>query len=223
MHLHRLLPSIRIQAGRLVIGLALVALLSACSAGTPSPGVEVEEPGLPTPTQGQAPEAIQTPPETPPPIETQAPAESEAPSQPDENVPTEAPSTGSAIDACELVTKEEVEAVLGSPVGEPVEEVVPPIYGCSYKTEELDGVSLVLVEYDDASQAEASFQMAIDINNYAEVSGIGERAYLAYPIFDINVLVGRYELSVDVFDSSEKEEQYEKARDLAEKALGRLP
>ena len=206
----RLLPSFRFPILALVLGLVVVFTLSACG-GSPSPGGEAAGPDLPTPTLGQEPE----------PIGVQA--DSEAPAGTGEAVPTEVLPAGSGIDVCALVTQEEAEAAIGSPVGEPVEENVPPIYSCSYDTEGFDGVSVIVVEYADAAQAEAAFQMAIDINDYQEVTGIGDRAYRSYPIFDLNVLTGRYELSVDVTDGTDEEDQYQKASELAGQALSRMP
>ena len=213
----RLLPSFRFPILALVVGL-VVFTLSACG-GSPSTGGEATGPALPSPTLGQEPEptGVQAP------AESEAPPESEAPAGTGEAVPTEVLPAGSGIDVCALVTQEEAGAAIGSPVGEPVEENVPPIYSCSYDTPGFDGVSVIVVEYADAAQAEAAFQMAIDINDYEEVTGVGDRAYRSYPIFDLNVLTGRYELSVDVTDSSEEEQQYQKASELAEKALSRMP
>lgn len=126
------------------------------------------------------------------------------------------------VDACALVTQEEAEAALGKPVGEPQRADTPPLYSCTYEAAGFDNVSIIVVEYDDEQQAADAFQMAIDINDYEESSGIGERAYRSL-IIDITVLTGRYELSIDVSDSSDQEVQFQKARDLAEKALTRMP
>jgi hypothetical protein len=108
--------------------------------------------------------------------------------------------------------------VLGKPVNDPVAEIVPPVYSCSYQTAEYDVVSVSVVEYSSPVEAEAGFQMAIDINDYEEVSDIGDRAYRGI-VYDITVLTGKYELSVDINDSSEDEEAYQKAKGLAESAL----
>ncbi|HET7087862.1 MAG TPA: hypothetical protein VFL17_04365 [Anaerolineae bacterium] len=126
------------------------------------------------------------------------------------------------VDTCALVIQEEAEAALGKPVGEPQRADTPPVYTCTYEADGFDNVGIIVVEYDDEQQAADAFQMAIDINDYEESSGIGERAYRSL-IIDITVLTGRYELSIDVSDSSDQEAQFQKARDLAEKALARMP
>jgi hypothetical protein len=124
------------------------------------------------------------------------------------------------IDACALITQDEADAVLGTATGEPVRDDTPPINACAYGTESFDVVSVTIVTYADKAEAEDAYQMAIDINDYPEIEGLGDRAYNAQPIGDVTVLVGRYELGVDV---SGPENDLEVARKLAAAAIGRLP
>jgi len=130
---------------------------------------------------------------------------------------------GGAIDACSLITQAEAEATLGQPTGPGQPDDAPPIYSCSYQTTDFDVVSVVVLIYDDASQALGGYQMAIDINGYPEISGIGDRAYNAQPIFDINVLSGNIEVSVDISDASDDATQLQNSIELARLALSRLP
>jgi hypothetical protein len=77
---------------------------------------------------------------------------------------------------CSLVTTDESEEALGSPVGDGEAQDFPPVYGCTYRTE--DGVGLVAVSvvvFDDADQAEAVYDLAIDNNDYPEIDGSGAR------------------------------------------------
>jgi len=124
------------------------------------------------------------------------------------------------IDACALITREEAEAVLGTATREPVRGDTPTINSCAYQTERFDVVSVSVITYADKAEAENVHQSAIDINNYPEIEGLGDRAYNAQPISDVTVLVGRYQLGVDV---SGPKNELEVARDLAETAIGRLP
>jgi len=84
-------------------------------------------------------------------------------------------------------------------------------------------VNVDVLTYDNADDAESIFQLAIDINDYPEVDGIGDRAYDSRPIGDITVLKGKYELSVDVANVSTSDADFEVAKDLAKKAVDRLP
>ncbi len=133
-----------------------------------------------------------------------------------------APATG-AIDACALITSEEAEAALGKPVGEPVRSDFSPVYSCTYATSDgLENVVVTAAVYDDAARAGEAYQLALTINGYDELAGIGDRAYRGV-VFDITVLTGAYELSVDVTQSVDKDMQVQKASDLARTALTRMP
>jgi hypothetical protein len=144
---------------------------------------------------------------------------------PEQAGPAAAPAAAAAptIDSCALLTRAEVEAALGKPVGEPVRGDVAPVYSCSFATaEKIESVSVNATVYDSAQQAQDAYAMAIRINSYEEFTGLGERAYVS-PIFDVTVLKGRYELSVDVTSSGEKDADIQKAKELAGFALARLP
>jgi hypothetical protein len=212
MMITELISSYRTTIQALTLGLGMAIILAGCN-GNPSPAGKTVQPA----PQTQAPTQKLQPTNTSLPNETQAPTETQG------AAPTATKSTGSGINACALVTKEEAEAAVGSPVGDPVEDDYPPQYGCKYSTSSLDQVSIDLIVYDDAQQANDAFQMEIDINSYEEVSGIGDRALRPSPIMDITVIKGKYEMSVDVLNDSDDEVQYEKAKELAIIALGRLP
>jgi hypothetical protein len=62
----------------------------------------------------------------------------------------------------------------------------------------VDVVSVSVIIRADKAEAENVHQSAIDINNYPEIEGRGDRAYNAQSISDVTVLVGRYQLGVDV-------------------------
>ena len=128
------------------------------------------------------------------------------------------------IDVCALLTKEEVEAVIGMPAGSAQpEESAAPYFGCRYEEDGISQmVSIGLFAWGDAEEAEASFEFGAD--QYPAVEGIGDRAYDSQPIDDVNVLVGRYELSVGLyFVSDDDEAELAMASELAALALGRLP
>jgi len=129
-------------------------------------------------------------------------------------------STGE-IDPCALVTKAEAEAIVGESLGEPAVTITKMLAGCLYSTPDFDSVNVDVLTSDSEDDAKSLFQMAIDINDYPEIEGIGDRAYDSRPIGDITVLKGKYELSIDV--STGGEDDFEVAKDLAAKAVDRLP
>jgi hypothetical protein len=127
------------------------------------------------------------------------------------------------VDACALVTRAEVEAVLGTPVRDPARGDVAPVFSCSYSAASgFDTASLTVAAYGDTRQATDAYLLALKINDYKEVSGLGDRAYTS-PLSEITVLKGRYELSVDLSMSIDKDAQMKKAIELANRALARLP
>jgi hypothetical protein len=161
--------------------------------------------------------------------QTQSPAENAGPDQaqelaegPGATEAVDVPVSG-GLDACTLVTKAEAEGVLGKPVGEPLREEYPSFYSCKYEAADRDNVTVSVLEFPDAQQAADAYQMEIDINSYPEVSGIGDRALRPWPFMDISVLSSKYDLSIDVVNGSDEMPQFEAARGLAQKALGRLP
>jgi hypothetical protein len=128
-----------------------------------------------------------------------------------------------SLDACSLLTQAEAETALGKTIREPVRGGTPPVFSCSYVTPGgLDNVSLSVSVHSDARQAHDAYLMSRAINNYQEFSGLGDRAYLSATA-DVHVLAGRYELSMDVSQSIDKDAQVTKAKDLAARALERLP
>jgi hypothetical protein len=142
-----------------------------------------------------------------------------------ESGPTEEPQDGetaTGVNPCDLVTKGEAETALGASVGEPKVEDTPPVSACTYETANFETVQVVLTTFEDAGQAQDAFQSAIDINGYEEISGIGDRAYNAQPIFDISVLKGKYDVSIDLALPDDQDEMAV-AEDLARTAVDRLP
>jgi hypothetical protein len=124
------------------------------------------------------------------------------------------------IDACALITRAEADAALGAATREPVRGDTPTMNSCAYQAKRFDVVSVSVITYADEAEAGHVHQSTIDLNKYPEIPGLGDHAYNAQPIGDVTVLVGRYELRVDV---SGPENDLEIARGLAKTAIGRLP
>jgi hypothetical protein len=155
-------------------------------------------------------------------LATEGPEATGQPQATEETEEAEEEGAAAGFDACELVTTEEAEAVLGASAGEPTREDVPPISACSYETADFDSVSVAVVTFEDADEAEEVLQMAIDINDYPEISGLGDGAYDARPIYDVTVRKGRHELSIDVSVEGD-EADFVAAKELAASAVERLP
>lgn len=214
----RILSQLRKIKQALFFTLCAAVVLAACS-GSPSPAVDANQSALPTQVSTQ----VQQPTQTQASVETLSPTENLTPVETQADVTTPTPMVSSFGSVCALITKEEAEAALGTPVSDPVEQNFPPVFSCRYNdTENIYLVDVTVVEFSDAAEAQDVFQMAVDLNQYPVVSGFGDRAYLS-TIYDIVVDKGKYELSVSVSSSEEDDVQLEKAKALAMSALARLP
>ena len=211
----RRLP-LKALAALFLLALSGLLLLAAC-------GGDDEDESTGTPSGTRAPAATQTTTGTQAPAGTQSAEATESPAAEATQTATAAPqASGGEIDPCALVTKEEAEAIIGESLGDPLETITELLASCLYSTPDFDSVNVDVLIYDDEDQAEGGFELALDINDYPEVEGIGDRAYDSRPIGDITVLKGKYELSVDVSVEG-GEADFETAKDVAAKAVDRLP
>ena len=203
---HRL--PLGVLAALLLLALAGLLLLAACG------GDDEEATGTPGGTQAPA--------VTPTAAGTTVGATETAVAEATQTATTAPQASGGDIDPCALVTKDEAEAIIGESLGDPLVTITELLVSCLYSTPDFDSVNVDVLIYDDEDQAEGGFELALDINDYPEIEGIGERAYDSRPIGDITVLNGKYELSVDV-SVGDGEADFETAKDVAAKAVGRLP
>jgi hypothetical protein len=163
-------------------------------------------------------------------VETDAPAptagDGAATGQPDATAPPSVTDSqpSADIDACALVTQDEVESIVGMAVGAPEpEDAPPPFFGCRYEDDEiLPVVTVGIIASESTDDAVSLFEFGAD--QYPAVEGLGDRAYRSQPIDEITVLAGRYELSVGLYFVSEDDDaEFEMAREIAELVLSRLP
>ena len=153
---------------------------------------------------------------------------------PGENVSTvasgnSAPVDVADLDVCTLLTHDEVEAAIGQTAGPPAFIAMDESFAsaglgggdCRFEADNITPVvSVSILAWADEEAAASSFDFGTD---YPAVEGPGDRAKRVQPIGDISVLVGRYELSVDLyFVSEDDDEEFEMARSLAELVVSRL-
>ncbi len=153
-----------------------------------------------------------------------------AATEPAAGQPTEAPDGGGGvsggldIDACALITKDEAEAVLGVPVGEPEQFPTDVSVDCTYQGEGFEQVGVFVLAYRNAEEALATEKNAAQQNGYPVIEGLGDFAYDSSPFFTLTFIKGRYAVSIDVvLPNSDDEAEFESARDLAGTVLDRLP
>ena len=136
---------------------------------------------------------------------------------------------GEPVDACALLSADEVEAIVGSPVTlEP--DDLPPNYRCYYETENINedqgygfeqvAVSVLAV---GPEAAEVSYDLSSSIAT-EEIPGIGEKAqWLGSLVAELEFLDGPYHVSLIISGFGEKQKQQAIAIDLATIIDDRLP
>jgi hypothetical protein len=126
---------------------------------------------------------------------------------------------GADIDPCALVTQPEIEQILGFSISgrqssiEMTEGVT--FYSCSS-----DDIHLDIEVWDDAANASMMFEFGLE---YPEIGGVGDQARNTQPLGEIDVLLGRYVVSVDIYSNLDSSEEIRVATEIARIAVGRLP
>lgn len=127
------------------------------------------------------------------------------------------------VDACTLITREEAAAALGQPVREGVREDVSPVFACKYDAESnVESLRVTATAFPSAQQAGEAYEMIVRSNDYEPVSGIGDRAYIP-AIADLSVHKGRWELDIALVVPGDRAARFDRAKALANTAIGRLP
>lgn len=196
----------------LFLSLGGLFLLLACSA--PSTG------GGPAGTQ-TAPAAQATKPPASAAGSTQpAPTTASAPTG---SAKASASASAATLDACTLLTKPEVEAAIGAPVKDPEKQALGPMVACTFQdpTNPIITVASVTV-FIGADAKEAASIHELGKRDGQAVAGLGDDAYLG-PFGNLEVLKGKYSVSVSVVSTSEGTDRLSVAKSLASKALARLP
>jgi hypothetical protein len=140
--------------------------------------------------------------------------------------PTARPDVADAIDACALVTKAEIESAVSATVLDGAPEQMANLATCSYKDPDapistVAGLSVFAAA--SASDAREVFDLAKrNAADVQEVDGLGDDAYWDDILGTLQVLEGTYEVGIDVA-SDEGVDQRAAAKDIANKALSRLP
>lgn len=139
------------------------------------------------------------------------------------------------LNACTLLDKTDVEAAVDREVLDPSSEQVASLACCSYGDPEMPIISVVTVcafigsdtEYYAGAEAQARDLFEMSKQNAASaqpVSGLGEDAYWDEIFASLNVLQGRYELSIEIsMDAEDSDILLDLSMELAQKALQRLP
>ncbi len=197
---------------RMMFGVVTGLVLAACGGSDPSPGGPTSN--SPPPTE----------------VDAQEPGTTDAPDSRTDDPPASADSgmddpppagdlgaEGPAVDACTLLTDEEVEAIVGDSVSAEA-EVSPPFYGCRWSTGALSSVSVDVISWANPEIAQSSFDYYL--GDVTPVDGIGDGA-LYNELLDLAFIIDSYEVTIDV--TGEALAARDHARELAPKVISRLP
>ncbi len=134
-------------------------------------------------------------------------------------------SAADSIDACSLLTKEEVEKAIGHSVLEPKEEQFANNFSCSYGDAEVPGsppaVSLSVIISKNSADAKEIHEIAkSNAASVETVSGLGDEAYWDKIVRYLWIVKDKYHISVYIIADVGG---LDTAQKLAMKVLGRLP
>jgi hypothetical protein len=184
-------------------------LLSACGGGSPAASTGAQ-PTASTKAAEPPAQSAQPPAKAAP---TQAPAAA-----------ANSPAAASTLDACSFLTAQEVQAVIGKAVVPVTDSSDPRGLGCSYHDASSNSRLVSYAVYPlSPSQAKQVHELTKGGGrDQIEVAGIGEDAYWDETFDSLNVLQGRYAVSLAVSDF-DADEPLEVAEELVSKLLARLP
>lgn len=152
--------------------------------------------------------------------DTSAPGDGAEPGTDELQAEALARSTPVDLDPCALVSQAEIERILGFTVDTPERSVTPAGSSLTYFSCSSDDVHVDVQVWDSADNAASSFATG---TSYPSIDGIGDRAQNTQPLGDLDVLHGRYVVTVDIFSSLTQDEELEAAKKIAEIVLSRLP
>lgn len=125
------------------------------------------------------------------------------------------------VDACALVTTDEVSAALGETVAEGIGTSQSPFATCTWEAESGNFIDVMVYS---ASRDEVEAYFEISREDFEEIDGIGEAAYWAgSPFLQIEVLQGTYDVAISVGVYEPDFDARRVAIDLAGKAIDRIP
>ena len=110
-----------------------------------------------------------------------------------------------AIDACALLAADEVAAALGEPAT-PTDQSTGQMYGCSGKgdSDAINSLSISEYVHPDAATAKEMYDATKEGLDGSDIMGLGDEASYNES-FGLEVLHGRYDISVDNTGPTEKE------------------
>lgn len=123
------------------------------------------------------------------------------------------------LDPCALVSQAEIEKIIGSAVDQP-EPSANSVAGVTFYSCRSDDVHVNVEAWSNAEDAKTSFEMGTE---YPAIDDMGHPARNTQPLGDLDVLVGQYVLTIDLFTSTDRAAELAAAKEIARLAIPRLP
>lgn len=110
-----------------------------------------------------------------------------------------------ALDVCSMLTDSDVQEVLGEPA-EAVDQSTGEMYGCSWTGtgDALNVLSVSVMVHPDPATAQEMYEATKEGLDGTEITGLGDDASYSES-FGLEVLYGRYDVSVDNTGPDEKQ------------------
>jgi hypothetical protein len=130
------------------------------------------------------------------------------------------------LDACDLVSKADVEAAIGKTVLDPKPQQFPGLASCDFNDPtspvfRLAGVNVVTEASSSDAQSLFDFGKS-NANDPQKVDGVGEDAYWDATLNTLDTVQGKYEITIDVAPD-EGVDTLTAAKAIAAKVLANLP
>lgn len=92
------------------------------------------------------------------------------------------------------------------------------MFACKYDAESnIESLHVTATAFPSPQEAKEAYEMIVRSNDYEEISGIGDRAYIPV-IGDLSVHKGRWELDIGLVRPGEKAARLDQAKALASTA-----
>lgn len=124
------------------------------------------------------------------------------------------------LDPCGLVSRAEIEAVVGIPVAEMTQETPVTADGVKFYGCRSNDVHIGIEAWSNEEGARDSFRLGGD---YPAIEDFGLPARTTQPLGEIDVLAGHFVVTVDMFTNQDQATQLEAAKQLARLVIERLP
>ncbi|MET0072433.1 MAG: hypothetical protein ABW096_20565 [Candidatus Thiodiazotropha sp.] len=129
------------------------------------------------------------------------------------------PSRQHEFDPCALISHAKLEEIIGAKVTAPA-PTIDRVEGVSFLNCTSSEIHINIESWGSASQAIESYDFGTKMPS---IGGLGDKARNTQPLGEVDVLYGRYVVSVDLFTGLDREVELEAATRIARALLENIP